>query len=439
MRFYKKSIILMPLLLLILLSSVACRKKTQEIADPIVPPPVINPIPTLPIPPPPIQQAPSLEVGTGSGNLTIDGNSLDLSVIKLLLVKPGTYQSITVKNINGTATAPIVIKNNGVVNVSSSIQTDNVSNLTISGNHVAGVNYGFTLENIPYRAMVLLNKANAVTIEYVSFKNVKDYAISGNTNDLAYNGTAVTRTEGLKIMHCLFDNSGPIAFGGNLDKNSNKDTGFYKEVEISYNTFQNTNWGKLCVFTNVQDYNIHHNIVNNVNTTNNEHNGIFFMLGNGDFHDNKLTNYQGNAIRMWLYSRGGSATTNEIYNNICFNTRKYSAFEVQSFDMFLYPGKSTFANVKVFNNTVGQMNTSKDWEGQILDVYSIPGTIEYYNNLGFNLNTTGGKSITNMIDFQGVGKVLKDENNKYFQAQASAVANTNTFASLVQGIGAPAQ
>ncbi|MFC3559019.1 hypothetical protein [Pedobacter jamesrossensis] len=428
-RFQKMQFIVFVLIILF----AAC-KKNNTAADQTTETPVSTTPPTTSNP---IAVTPSYEIGTGSGNLTIDGKSLDLTKIKLIKVKAGTYKTITVLNIAGTVDQPVLIKNNGQVNISESLITDNISNLQITGDYTAGITYGFSFTNIGYRAISLHGKMSGLTLKNMSFKNVNDYTISGdsgNDNNLKYAGTAATRTEGFKILNCLFDNAGAITFGGNLNKDSGEDSGFFKDVEIAYNTFQNTNVGSLCSFTNVQDYNIHHNVVNNVNPSNNNHNGIFSMQGNGKFHDNKCTNYQGNSIRMWLYSRGSTPATNEIYNNICFNTRKYGGFELQAFDRNMYPGKTTFANAKVYNNTVGQMNTSKDWEGQVLDLYNTGGTLEFYNNLGFNLFSST-KTVTNMINNMSDTKIIKEENNKY-TTQSSAISDLTGFVSLLTGIGA---
>jgi len=432
-----KRISKMQSILFVLVILFAACKKNTTIADLTTETPVSTTPPTTTPTPTPTPVIPSYEVGTGSGNLTIDGKSLDLTKIKLIKVKAGTYKTITVLNIAGTVDQPIAIKNNGQVNISESLITDNISYLQITGDYTNGITYGFSFNDIGYRAISLHGKMNGLTLKNMSFKNVNDYTISGdsgNDSNLKYNGTAATRTEGFKILNCLFDNAGAITFGGNLNKDSGEDSGFFKDVEIAYNTFQNTNVGSLCSFTNVQDYNIHHNVVNNVNPSNNNHNGVFSMQGNGKFHDNKCTNYQGNAIRMWLYSRGTSPATNEIYNNICFNTRKYGGFELQAFDRNMYPGKSTYANAKVYNNTVGQMNTSKDWEGQVLDLYNTGGSLEFYNNLGFNLFSST-KTITNMINNMSDTKIIKEENNKY-TTQASAIIDLNSFGSLFSGIGA---
>jgi hypothetical protein len=378
------------------------------------------------------------DLGTGSGDLIIDGSSIKINNNILVRIKGGTYRTIRIKNVLPSKGFTVFIKNQGIVKITESISTENISNVVISGDYIAGLTYGFKFENISYRAITMEGNMDNVTLRNMSFKNVKDYVIAGgrsNGNEFKYRGTEETRIDSFKILHCVFDNAGEIIFGGNLYKDSGEDSGFFKDVEIAYNTFQNTEAGTVCAFTNVQDYNIHHNIVNNINKFNNNHNGVFYMQGNGKFHNNKLTNYQGNAIRMWLYTRGTNPATNEIYNNICYNTRKYSGFELQAFDRNLIKGKTTYANAKVYNNTVGQMNTSKDWQGQVLDLYNTLGTLEYYNNLGFNLYTTNGKQPASMINNMSDTKIVKISNNKY-ESQKNAVKDLVNFASKISGVGA---
>lgn len=435
----------MPLFLFGLLVLMACKKGDATIPPVIeVLPPIITPTPPAPSAPPSDVPADAtvIELGRGEGeNLTIDGATLKVTSNAFIKIKGGRYSSIVIKNISAPVDKPFFIKNDGVVKITSVMNTSNINNVIISGDNLSTEKYGFQFENISFRAISMDGRMNNVTIKNMSFKNVSDYVIAGEKNNgdsFPYNGTPESRTENLKIINCLFENAGSISFGGNLNSETREDSGLFKDVEIAYNIFQNTaDAGTLCSFTNVQDYDIHHNVVNNVNTTNNNHNGIFYMQGNGKFHDNKLTNYQGNSIRMWLYSRGSTPATNEIYNNICYNTRKYGAFELQAFPRNIYAGKSTYANAKVYNNTVGKMNTSQDFEGQILDLYNTFGSLEYYNNLGFDLNSK--KSVTNMINNMSDTKITKDTNNKYTATQSEAVFDTNTFQSKYSGIGAPAQ
>lgn len=380
----------------------------------------------------PTGQSPnSIELGTGSGDLTIDGNDSKIQGKNLIVIKAGAYGSISIKNIRGSINAPVFIKNGGQVTIRGAMYTENINDVTIAGDNIPGIQYGFSYSDIPYRAIIMNGKMNGVTLKNLSFKNVKDYVIFGGNSKLSYQGSESTRTERFKILNCKFDNAGGILFGGNLG--SNEDTGFTKDVEIAHNVFENSSWGNLVQFSNVQDYNIHHNVLNNVNTNNNQHNGIFLMIGNGKFHNNKFTNYQGNMIRAWVYSRGTTPSTVEIHNNIAYNTRKYGAFELQGFDRYIVPGKSTFVNAKVYNNTVGRMNTSKDWEGVILDLLNYGGTLEYYNNLGFDLNHS--KSIGNMINNYSDVRIIRNENNKYFSSSSEAVLNLTDFKSKHSGIG----
>ncbi len=422
------------LILFLLIAVSSTCKKNKSIQE-------VSKLPSESTPIIPNNSQSTYEVGTGSGYLTIDGNLLDLKKINLIKIKSGTYKGIYIKNILATLENPISIKNSGLVVITEGMETTNVNNINISGDGDAAINHGFLFQNISFRAIKLSGKMTGVILNKLSFKNVGDYCIAGENNNgagLKYNDTPESRTDNFKILNCVFENTGSIVFGGNLSKDSGEDTGFFKNVEIAYNIFKNSSdVGSVCSFSNVQDYNIHHNIVDNVNSSNNNHNGIFYMQGNGNFHDNKLTNYQGNSIRMWLYSRGTTPATNEIYNNICYNTRKYGGFELQGFDRYLIAGKTTVANAKVYNNTVGEMNTSKDWDGQLLDLYNFGGTLEYYNNLGFNLNRGGGLIITNMINNFSNTKIIKEENNKYTSSQALAVQNLTNFTSLFPGIGAP--
>jgi hypothetical protein len=379
-----------------------------------------------------------LNVGTGAGNLVIDGKTLNLGGNILFQIKEGAYSAITLRNLHAPPGKRIYIKSRGLVKVKDVMSTDNLNNVTISGEDLPREKYGFRFENIPYRAITMNGRLSGVVLKNISFKNVNNYVIAGESSNgrgLAYRGTKETMTENFKILNCIFDNVGTIAFGGSFNKDNAEDSGFFRDVEIAYNIFQNSDAGNLCSFTNVQDFNIHHNVVTDVNPRNNNHNGIFFMEGNGKFHHNKLRNYQGNAIRMWLYSRGNVPQTVEIYNNFCFNTRKYGAFELQAFERNIQPGKTTFADAKIFNNTVGQMNTSKDWEGQILDLYNTGGTLRYFNNLGFDLVSTTTQT-SNMINNMSGKKPILDTNNKYYRTSGEAVFNIQDLKSKFPGIGA---
>lgn len=371
----------------------------------------------------------AIEVGTGLGDLIIDGNDKKLKEENLIIIKAGFYNTVSIKNLHGKLDAPISIKNAGLVTIKDVMNIENVSDVTMAGDHVNEMEYGINLHDISYRAIILTGELSGLTISNVSFKNVKDFVIYIESSK--ERGTAEMRKERIKILNCKFENAGDIQFVSDLK--SDGDKGFMNGFEFANNIIANASPGNFAYIANVKDYDIHHNTVNNLNKDNNNHNGVFHMIGNGKFHDNKFINYQGNMIRAWAFSRGSSPSTIEIFNNIAYNTRKYGAFEIQGFDRYIIPGKTTIANAKVYNNTVGKMNTSKDWEGGILDLYNYGGTLEYYNNLGFDLIQSG--PITDMINNMSNTRIIKNTNNKYFKSASEAVFDLQSFASKHVGVG----
>ncbi len=384
------------------------------------------------------EQAPPLVLGPDqSGSLIIDGQQTNFKENSIITITGGTYNTIIIRNLSGSKGQPITIRNSNAVTITGSLKTENLNHVVIAGNGNPNVKYGFAFLNFQHTAIDMVGEINGVVIQNMQFKNSKNYYSirgSGTNQTQDYTGSATTRSEGLKILHCEFDNVGRISFGGDLDKNKNIDKGLFKDVEIAHNIFINTDAGTVCEFRNVEDYHVHHNTVNNINKSNNNHNGVFFMIGNGKFNNNKLTNYQGNAIRMWAYSRGNSPATVEINHNVCYNSRKYGAFEIQTFARHLAPGKTTFINAAVYNNTVGRMNTSKDWTGQLLDLYPLHGgSLTYQNNLGFDLFSD--RPITDMINKMSDSPV-NQKNNHYAKSQGEAVNNTTDFKSKISGIGA---
>ena len=325
------------------------------------------------------------QLGTGSGNLSINGNTLTIDGNVLIKVKGGTYQSITISNINGIK-GTVTIQNDGLVKLTSGqMRLTNLNNVIITGNGTSGLSKGFQFSDNSYRSVEVDGVLNNFTFQYASFKNIRDNAITYKY-DAAYNGSETSYSKNVKFLNIDCDNTGQFLSGaGSVEKGAIE--GYIKNLEIAYLNFKNSaDVGTIVWLGNVEDYNIHHNTVNNINTTNNNHNGIFLLNGNGKFHHNKVSNHQGNAIRAFCFTVGTTPKQVLIYNNIVFNSRKYSAFEVQAFEENIVSGKTTYVNAEVFNNTCGSLNLSNDWQGNLVDVYSlIGGKCKVYNNLAYNL------------------------------------------------------
>lgn len=332
----------------------------------------------------------TISVGTGSGALTIDGKTLGLQCDDLINIKSGTYTSIDIKNILSKDGCPITIKNqDGIVKISgdfNQMALTDLRNVTISGDGTKGVEKGFVFRDNKYRAIQIQGTLNKFTLQHVSFVNIGDADIA-YIYRAVYTGAEDSYSKDLKFLNISCDNTQQFFASNGAIENGNV-LGLIKNLEIANLDFRNSpSVGAVVYLGNVEDFNIHHNRVDNVNTSIDNHNGIFSISGNGRFHDNFVSNHQGNAIRAWGFTVGTTAKTILIYNNIVVNSRKYSAFEVQAFDFNIIPGKTTYTDAIVFNNTCGNLNTSADWQANVVDVYSLKGgKCEVYNNLAYNFS-----------------------------------------------------
>ncbi|PTS94520.1 hypothetical protein DBR11_23150 [Pedobacter sp. HMWF019] len=367
---------------------------------------------TAKAPPPVVVIGKIVDVGTGSGDLSIDGKSLPLKCNDKIRIAKGSYKSITIKNIQAEDGCAITVTNNGLVDINGNFSQMNLSNLKgviISGNGDPGIQYGFQFHDNSYRSIIISKPYTSSTIQYVSFKNIQDYVISYDPKTV-YDGSEGSYSKNLKFLNIRCENTSSfLQFPGSVE--NGPIIGLIKGLEIANLTFVNSSKvGTVVWIGNVEDYDVHNNRVDNINTENNNHNGIFHFMGNGKFHDNYVSNHQGNALRAWTYSIG---TPKEvlIYNNIVVNSRKYSAFETQSFENYMR-GSVTYANAKVYNNTCGNLNLNKDWYGNVVDVYNLEGgTCQVFNNIGFNFPAPN--PVTLISNQQSVTKPT-ESNNLYF-------------------------
>lgn len=419
--------------LIAFISFSACKKNPIITEQPEVTTPVIPGKPgkdtTTTTPVPPVTNVRYIPFGTGSGNLVVDGSTFSLQCNDVIQIQGGSYRSITIKNIN--TGCPIKVQNKGLVEVTGNSDhwnLSNVSNLTISGTGDANIAKGFvSRDNDQHRSVILSGKINDLTIENFSFKNIGDYVVYFVYSDVVYSPSDPnTYTNNLKFLNIDCDNTSTFL---QIDGGSENGvlTRLVKNLEIGYLNFKNSNCGNIIFVGNADDYNIHHNTVTDINSTNNNHNGIFTIKGSGSFHHNLIRNHQGNAIRAWARSLGTTPKSILIYNNTVVNSRKYSAFEVQSFANEISSGKTTYANVKVYDNICGDLNLSKDWVGVILDIYSLAGgSCEVYNNTAFNFPSPSPAS--KFTNTQANTASTVTNNTYYNSAQEAGISNINTLA-----------
>ncbi|WP_114789067.1 hypothetical protein U0035_05730 [Niabella yanshanensis] len=385
----------------------------------------------------------SFQVGSGSGNLTIDGSNLVINGSNIVLtngdivkIKGGSYTSITIRNVNvPTNGARVTFINDGLITLAGTRQMNlsNLNNVTVSGAGSSQNDRGLVFTNNSFRAVVLSGSVNNFTLQNVLFKNIADYVITYNGLDnLIYNGSPNSYVSNLAFKNIDAENVAPlIQLNGDITASGYK--GLINGLEISNMTCINSPGLGAVVYAGcVINFNIHDNYVNNINTTNDNHNGVFFIHGNGKFYNNRVTNHQGNALRAWIFSAGEFANNNTvtIYNNIVHNSRKYSAFEIQVLDYMRRSSVFKAANTIVYNNTVGKLNTDKmTFPGRLIDVYNTFGTLSVYNNLVFNNNDS--QILNNMSSTT----IVRNENNVYIANEQEAVV-MSTFASKIAGVGA---
>lgn len=355
------------------------------------------------------------EIGTGSGNLEIK----DIENQKYS-IKAGTYKSINIENIKN-----IKIDGLGKVKINNGdIKIKNINGLTISG---------LTIENRSQPVIYISENADNLTLKDLVIKNITNSVISFSKNE-KYDGSPQSFSENIHLINIQAENVGTL-FGS---QGGIKENGFYgliKGFKLTNSKIINSPRLSNGIYLGLaEDYEISNNVINNVNTNNNEHNGIFHVLGNGKIFGNKVTNHQGNLTRAWLFSITKPGTV-EIHNNIVYNSTRYGAFELQ------VPPKikalSTFkpANAKVYNNTVGKLNTGepKYFEGRLLDLYQTYGNVEIYNNLIFNLRDN---ILLNNMSNPKDTKIIKNSDNLYFKNQNDAVSDLTNFKSKISNIGA---
>lgn len=333
-----------------------------------------------------------------NGKLIIDGAVKEYDCNTIIVIKGGKYKSIIVRNLNGKTGCPIQIINDGLVEIvlgyQQNLSVSDVSHIEISGNGTASIPHGFLFgNNNRDRAVILTGDINHFSFQYATFQNLGNNAAIYYASDKIYNGNESSYSRDLKFRHLNAENcNGLIQLTGGISGEEIK--GLIKGLEISHLDVSNCPGPKNVVSIGmVEDYEVHDNTFSYINTKNNEHNAMFFLVGNGKFFNNRITNHQGNAIRAWVVSIGNTPKEVEIFNNIVVGSRKYSAFETQSFTRFMIPQKTTYVNVKVYHNTCGQLNLSKDWYGVVLDAYTLlGGSCEVFNNLAFDLPAQHPKS-----------------------------------------------
>jgi len=359
-------------------------------------------------------------IGNGSGNLIIK----DVEG-KKYSIKPGTYSGFHLENIkNSTIDGLNQVKiRNGSVYMNK-VNGVSLTNISIEDSNQPGIN--------------IYDEANDLTLQNITIKNINNDAIKFSL-DKKYDGSANSYSKNIHLINIKAENIGTL-FGTRGEIKSDGFYGLIKGFKLTNSSIINSpNLSNGIYVGCVEDYEISNNVVNNVNKNdnfpngNNNHNGIFHLNGNGKFFKNKITNHQGNGLRAWLFSITKPGTV-EVYDNIVYNSTRYSAFELQVPPYMEVLASFKPANAKIYNNTTGQLNTGqpKYYEGRIVDIYQTHGNVEVYNNLYFNMRD----NVVSLNQSDPNDTKVKETNNVYFKNTGDAIVDLSSFKSKIPGVGA---
>lgn len=337
---------------------------------------------------------------------------------KQITLKPGNYSHISVENVTNVSIlgAHKVTVTNGAMHITNS---DSLSVI------------GISFENSHQNAINIFDDANNLLLKDLVFRNISNTVITFRKNK-KYNGESSSISENVQLTNLCAENIGTL-FGSSGGLKEDGLYGLIRKFKFTKSTIKNSpNLANGIYLSLGENYEISDNIISNVNSENTNHNGIFHVIGNGKIFGNKITNHQGNAVRAWPLRTSDHATSIDIYNNIVYNSSRYSAFELQ-----VPPWMSNIdyfrpANAKVYNNTAGKLNTGepKFFEGRLLDLYNTFGTLEIFNNLSFS------NKDEHLINNMSSTKISKNSNNFYFKSSKEAVIDVIDFKSRVEGVGA---
>lgn len=349
-------------------------------------------------------QANNVIIGSGSGFITV-ANMNGLNPGDSLSIMPGLYSGAAFNNLNG-----ITITNNGGTVVFSGQVTLNTL--------VSCIFSGFQFKNVP-GISIRWDGNSRRCLE----KNIFFMDCVGSTNDASdhniYNGD----TSSLKLYMCTFDSltlfrSGMLLMGGwgeAKDLSCYMDSIIFSRIKID-STLGNGNEVRGIIFRiNAHDWK---EIYKGTNTGSGDV-GMFFINGNGSFHNIYRFGGRGYIIRLWNVGLKTPGNT-YFYNNIDLNSTQYGSLDTRV-DPVEFTQYTTGGNCYIFNNTAGNKEDHIGYWSSIAVVgtFSPPWVCQTRNNLAFNLQTNGKPPIT--MNQSSNTWISDSSNNMYFASPDSIV------------------
>jgi hypothetical protein len=371
-------------------------------------------------------------VGTGSGNLTIDGAVLGdgIQANDVIEIASGSYSTITYQNFSVT-TGRATIK----PAVSGGVSTNYVRPRTSVGVDLEGIAFTgagsstqleFDGTYMPYRNIAFRNIRHVGNASF-SVRHINPVAYDElNEEDTVINN--------LTFEDCDYSNAGQFIIGG-VDTTN---TGLIRNLVLRNNYWHNRNggydWGDgegsdgsetmpnaVVNLTNVENYLIEGNRFYKMLRPEN-HTAMVYARGWGIFRNNYAEKYRGQLGRLWIFAKEAGRKT-LVYNNVGRDCPYYSLIEFQSNAGMVAADNFVPSDAYCMFNTAmnfGEWNDPNLWQCVVLDNYGIGGgNVHFANNVGINVSPGSAGASAGKL-YWGTTNLVTEANNQIFTDRLAA-------------------
>lgn len=396
-------------------------------------------------------------VGTGSGNLTIDGSDntkpwYPLQAGDTFEIQGGTYGTITTVNLSSQS----VVKNKDNQTVTASFfyinspQTD--VRYKFDGN--GSVDKGLVLimesqdtMHIDRAGIGGLEDIHITGIKYSILNTTPDGGIflrhSQNATTPYNNGLGVVSLRNVTIENIEFDLTAKSSFSpwylmsfNRGDLSASVDNNFIDGL-----TIRNVRASGQCYCANVVEVKNCQNVLiddfyfdslNNDWTDNPPHARIILIQGHGIIQNCYMRDGMGNVGVIWGYNRLANNSPSIIRNCISYNSFRYSTAEIQGFSNLIVSGVSKAPHYKMMGLTADTLDTGNYFSGCAGDIYPLQGgTFEAINSVSINGHSNSSGQNNPFNNMAGAGTI---SNNAVYADRLLAGVEDVTY---VPEVGSP--
>lgn len=293
-------------------------------------------------------------VPVSTNTVTVDGAKLGIKAGAVICLKGGaTYKNIIFKNIRGTATSPVTIKNcGGIATIKATgtyfaIKTQLSSNIRITGG--TGTTYGIKIiggqHSVTLEYLTTDVEVDHIEVGYSGFSGIMaktdpscdNATIRGNfvmrNVFLHDNYVHDTAGEGFYVGHTFWNAGMKLSCGTRYPHEM-------QNVKIYNNIVKNAGWEAIQVGSTPTGAEVYGNRIENYGAKNKlyQNNGVQFGEGApGKFYNNYIKGGKGSALVII------GNPDNFIYNNVIINA---------GVDGIFCEDRSTGAGFRIVNNTI---------------------------------------------------------------------------------------